>query len=171
VSGACFDWSYDARLQPDQEIDALHGTSYVVIYDFFGAVGEKTKDLTGSLSLSGDIENVSVQPFKQHVPDSPSIPNVRVNISSLLDFSRASPTDVFSLDVFSTVGGPEGFAYQSAQALKHAPGSATDDTLAGNTVLVTAPKAPSSVPEPATTALLGTGLLILQLRHRRKRIS
>jgi hypothetical protein len=84
------------------------------------------------------------------------------NITGNANF--ASDTTIFRVVVTSSVGPVvTGGLIQSAQAIKDAPGTPTNNTLSGNSVAVEGPIGPMAIPEPLTMSLMGLGLAGLGL--------
>ncbi|MBX9603098.1 MAG: PEP-CTERM sorting domain-containing protein [Bryobacteraceae bacterium] len=164
-----FEYTYNARLQGDQLIDTSVGRNFAVVYDFNGYIPGSASAINFVAGLSGTIfvENItSPNPIFQAPPDSAALSNIRVELNGTANFPTA--TTIYQLVLRSTLGpgGPQ--VPQSGQALKDAPGDPTDRTLTGNSVFVEGP-AVNPIPEPATFAFMGTGLIGLGLLARRRR--
>jgi hypothetical protein len=169
--GSSFDWKYTAQLSADQKINTATSPAFAVVFDFLGATSASTSSVVAGLTVSTVLENLTAsQPFAQSVADSASIPNIRTILTGT--FSASANTVLYTIDIVSTVGSNgQHFIMQSAEALKNAPGDPADNSVTGNTALIAGPSASTSTPEPATTALLGLGLVGAGLfRASRKRV-
>lgn len=164
IGGGSFDWEYTAQLSADQKIDTTLSPAYAVVYDFLGVTGATTSDVVAGLTLDTFLEDTtSPQPFDQDVPDSPTIPNVVTTMTG--SFEAEELTDLYTIDIISTAGPDlEKSVFQSAQALKDAPGDPANNTVTGNTAQIIGP---SIVPEPATLLIMGIGLIVLGSRRKR----
>ncbi|MES1261139.1 MAG: PEP-CTERM sorting domain-containing protein [Acidobacteriota bacterium] len=166
--GSSFDWKYTAQLSADQKINTAMSPAFAVIFDFLGATSVSTSNVVAGLTVNSLLENTSTEAFSQNVADSVTVPNVRTNLTGA--FSAATNTILYTIDIISTSGmNSQTFVSQSAQALKNAPGDPANNSITGNTALIIGPSAAVSLtPEPATTALLGMGLLGLGLLKTRR---
>lgn len=166
--GSSFDWKYTAQLSADQKINTAMSPAFAVIFDFLGATSVSTSNVVAGLTVNSLLENTSTEAFSQNVADSVTVPNVRTNVTGA--FSAATNTILYTIDIISTSGmNSQTFVSQSAQALKNAPGDPANNSITGNTALIIGPSAAVSLtPEPATTALLGMGLLGLGLLKTRR---
>ena len=158
AGGGSFDWRYSASLSADQRINTAISPSFAVIFDFLGVTSATTSNAVAGLTLNTFLENTTTpQPFAQTVPDSPTLQNIHTTITG--SFTPTVLTSIFTIDVFSTSGQiNQRFLAQSAQAIKNAAGTPADGTLTGNTAQIAGP---SNVPEPATAAMIGMGLLCM----------
>jgi PEP-CTERM motif-containing protein len=166
LGGGNFQWEYSAQLSDDQKLDS---TSFGVVYDFPGFVSATSTALVGGITVSTVTElTTSPQPVNQSVGDSATLTNIRTNVTGTFDGAGLTP--VYLVDIISTIdGAPSLLVMQSAQALKDAPGDASDNSLTGNTARIEGPS--TVVPEPSTLFLLGSGLAFVGRRlHRGRQI-
>lgn len=175
-SGPNFIWTYIAKLQPDQKIDE-NGASpttthhFSVLYDVVGFISATLTEITptpGGSNYALTIQNVtSPQPYTQGAPDSPSLPNVRVDAvnPTLMVTPSGNAIDLYKIDVVSTTNIGQ-FIFQSGQSRKNDPGGGSDGQPAGNTTLV---EGPGVIPEPGTTMLMALGLVGIAVAARKVR--
>jgi hypothetical protein len=167
VGGGSFDWKYVAQLSADQKINTAVSPAFAVVYDFLGATSVTTSGVAAGLGVNSFLESTTApQPFSQNVTDLAAIPNVHSTITGSLTPSVL--TNIYTVDIFSTSSGlSQQLLTESAQAEKNAPGDPANGSATGNSALITGP---SAVPEPASSAIMGLGLLGLgMLGSRRKR--
>ena len=175
ASGANFDWKYVAQLSGDQYVAPTTASggaanNFAVVYDFFGVISASTSNLAAGLtSVVTTLELVTApQPFLQGIPDNPAINNVH---SSIFGTSQTGVlTALYTIDIISTSGLTGNLAFQSAQALKNAPGQPGNGTATGNSVQIEAPASSvtlAGIPEPATMILMGSALLGLGFLRKR----
>lgn len=155
-----FDWTYDATLQVDQQLQA---DDYFSIIDFPGllAVSSSNPLITASIVAT------TPTPTSQVYPDSPAILNALWTVTGTIGGGVGS--DIGNFIVTSSLGGPPAtLLFQTAQAHKETiQGSGNYDLLAGNTTQVQGPA--GAVPEPSTVALAGLGGVIGLLSLRRRK--
>jgi hypothetical protein len=167
-----FDYTYGATLSQDQRLDVSVSPVFFTVYDF----GATTLDgTTGALSTNWNFALNANQPTSATgtAPhNNPAIDDVRATYSGPGITGPSLGTGLNNLGtftLFTTLTGP--FAIvpldQDAQLQKFAPGAPTDDTQTANLAAVAVPTL-AIVPEPASIAVLGVGLLGLGLLRRKQ---
>ena len=163
--GPNFQYSYLAQLSADQKVDTSLDRNFGVIYDFAGLISATSTALVGGITVATVVESTTVpQPTLQVVADDSAVLNIRTEITGA--FNSDTLVGIYRVVAVSSVGPATMLLTQSAQAVKDAPGTPSDDTLAGNSVMV---EGPNAVPEPATLFLVGSGVAgLAAVRSRRK---
>ena len=169
ISPIVFQFSYLAQLAPDQKVNSAVGPNFGVLYDFAGLIpGSFTSvALAPGIAVSSIAQNLTVpQPTLQVAADDPAVPNLRTDITGSFTPTGTANTDLYRV-IAQSAFNLLTLSSQSAQMVKNVPGDPSDNTLAGNTVRI---EVPTTVPEPSTLLLIGSGLLgIAAVRRRRRR--
>ncbi|HEY3066368.1 MAG TPA: PEP-CTERM sorting domain-containing protein [Methylomirabilota bacterium] len=162
--GSNFQYSYVAQLSSDQKVDTSLGRNFGVIYDFAGLISATSTALVAGISVATVLEATTVpQPTFQAVADSAARLNIRTELTGA--FNSADMAGIYRVVALSSVGPATMLLNQSAQAVKDAPGTPSNNTLAGDTVMV---EGPNPVPEPTTLLLVGSALAGVGAVRRRR---
>jgi hypothetical protein len=152
------DFTYLAQLSADQRINDAVGPNFGVVFDIDGFVSAFATSLVSGVTVTTSVENLtSPQPAGTSAPDDAALPNVRTNIAG--SFTGSGLTSLYTVVITSTLDATT-LGFQSAQAVKFAPGDLSDNTLSGNRVMIELPTTSpaSDVPEPGTMCLVGLAL-------------
>jgi hypothetical protein len=159
-----FTWTYDATLGPNEETQETDGggpfPTLFTLYDLFGLVpGSETQPSgwTPSEQLTG-VTPPGVSPIP---PDDPTVLNITWNYSgtpSVTDDGTTS-TDFGHFTFKSTFGGTSSLIAFTQQATKNNPTKPDDDTRIAGLGEIVGPAVSTTVPEPCSLLMLGSGLL------------
>jgi hypothetical protein len=173
-----FDYTYNATLSGDEQLDPTVSADFFTIYDFGQATLAGTTGFLASAGWSSLLNTNIATPAQAETPNNvSSIDDVRFTYTgaaitgSFLDKGAAGNLGTFTL--FTTNTGPEAIFLndQDAQLQKYAPGTVTNDTTDANIASVAVPTNGRAIPEPASLALLGIGTIGFAFIRRRLRAS
>lgn len=173
ADGTGADYTYQATLSQDQRLDPAAGNVFFTIYDFghatwLGATGllagggwsfsnffaTAADYAQGILPSNGGFEDVRFT-YSGAVVRGPDLGNASGNLGTFTLYTSASADSVLRSN------------NQDGQAIKNAAGTPGDGTPVSNLASVSVPLSPA-IMEPASLALLLSGLTGVQLVRRRK---
>lgn len=164
-----YTWTYDLQLSKDQNVNSglaptanpvphinLSFAGFLTVYDFAGYVGGSC---TGPAGWTCTTQNVGFTPDDVIPVDNPNLVNITWAYTfgpTLLGQPNGIDLGLFSAQsIYKT---PTQVSYSSRGIANEGPQEGTIADNVGNT------QAPSPVPEPATLALLGGGILAGAIR-------
>jgi hypothetical protein len=170
-----FDYTYQASLSPDQQLNTAVQPNFFTIYDFGPATLVSSMG-TGTFAGSNwsFLLNSNLTTAAEGVTpnNDPNIADVRATYSGPVVTGSGTVGNLGTFTLFTTDTGP--FAIQNdkqdAQAVKFAPGEPTNDTPVSNLAAIATPTfvpvMPMPMPEPGTLALMTAGVLGVALVRR-----
>lgn len=164
-----YTWTYDLQLSKDQNVNSglaptanpvphinLSFAGFLTVYDFAGYVGGSC---TGPAGWTCTTQNVGFTPDDVIPVDNPNLVNITWAYTfgpTLLGQPNGIDLGLFSAQSIHKT--PTQVSYSSRGIANEGPQEGTIADNVGNT------QAPSPVPEPATLALLGGGILAGAIR-------
>ncbi len=157
-TGANFTYTYDAFLSFDQKVDTTLNSSFATIFDFGTVVSSALSNVLAGTSYTVTTGLVGPVAISQNPMDNAGILNVTVTANAGSFASPGVATRLYTIVLVSPLGGTH-LVDQDAQATKISVGDLSNNTPAGNTVRIEGPNALTTVPEPASMLMFGSGLL------------
>lgn len=154
VYTAVFNTQFDAGT--NQPAETLTAGSFITLFDFGGLRTSTLNDGFGSMFTLTQ-QNLGANPPFTSTPDSATLPNFTLTYNGPTLTTSTVFTNVFTL-TSSFTGTAPGLGFFAGQVTKGSGLSA--GTPIGSVGRITTP---SAVPEPASMAMLGTGLAALGL--------
>ena len=166
-----YTWTYDLQLSSDQNVNSgfaptvnpvphinLNFAGFLTIYDFAGYVTGSCSGPTGWACTS---QNVGYTPDDVIPTDNPNLVNITwAYTSGPTLLGQPSGIDLGFFSAVSTYNNPTLVSYASRGIANNGPQIGTIADNVGNT------QGPAPIPEPATLALLGSGILAGAIRIR-----
>jgi len=168
ASGSNFLWTYNVELGPSQETTegAAGHPTFFTLYDLNGLIAGSETQPSGSWTPTEQLTGIT--PVGTAPVDSPSVLNITWSYSGkLIKDAKGKTTNLGDFTFLSSFGGVSGLIAFSQQATKNNPGKKDDDTRLAGIGEIVGP-AVSTVPEPSSLLLLGSGLLGLAIFTKRK---
>ncbi len=173
-----FDYTYNATLSVDEQLDPSVQPVFFTLYDFGAAtfVGDTgflaTKSGTTAEWTYTLDKNQTTYAQATTPNNSSGIADVRVTYSGPQELPTSLTGGVGNLGTFTLFTTYTGAYHvfnnnQDAQLEKYAPSSGTNDSDSSNINSVAVPTLGRAIPEPSTVAMFGVGLLGLAAIRRR----
>ncbi|MEO8130766.1 MAG: PEP-CTERM sorting domain-containing protein [Bryobacteraceae bacterium] len=158
-TGPNFTYTYDAFLSADQKIDTSLNASFATIIDFGTLISSSLTNVFAGATYTVSTNLVGPSAVNQAPTDSASILNVTVTANAGSLVNTGVSTRLYTAAFVSPSGPGTHLVLQDAQATKISIGDPSNNTPAGNTVSIEGPFGTAATPEPASMALMGSGLL------------